>query len=277
MQAGRQWFTAALAALSLSGIAQASDLKVTFTNLTPAGGVGVAPLWVGFHNSSFDAFDLGTAASLGIERAAEDGNPTQLGSIFAATAAGGVQGVLPGGPAFSGDTRTLTFSGLDLAGANRYFSYAAMVVLSNDFFTGNDNAEQFDLSSLLPGSKLSIYLSAGNVYDAGTEVNDFHDSAANGKYGIGGGQKGPNQGADEHGVVHQLTGNPYASFLGQDLVPEGHDWGALNFNGSTANFARIDIEVAAVPEPESYALMLAGLSAVAWVARRRADRKAARA
>lgn len=262
---------AAAASLALSGAALATDVKVTLTQLAPPGGVGIAPLWVGFHNGSFDAFDAGFAASLGIERAAEDGNASQLGTIFAATASGGVQGTLPGPPAFPGAVRALTLNGLDLAGANRYFSYAAMVVLSNDFFIGNDNATQFDLAGLAHGGKVSLLVGgAGQVWDAGTEVNDFRYSLANGAFGIGGGQTAANQGSDEHGVVHVVTGNPYPGFLGQDLVPAGYQWGNLDFS-SQGPFARVDIEVVAapVPEPSSAALLLAGLGLAGFVARQR--------
>lgn len=259
----------ALAIVALGGAAQAADVKVTLTQLAPAGGVGIAPLWVGFHNGSFDAFDAGYAASLGIERAAEDGDASQLGTIFAATASGGIQGTLPGPPAFPGAVRTLTLANVDLAGQNRFFSYAAMVVLSNDFFIGNDNATQFDLSSIAKGGKISLLVGgAGQVWDAGTEVNDFRYSLANGAFGIGGGQSSPNQGTDEHGVVHLVTGNPYPSFLSQSLVPAGYQWGNLDFSTQSA-FARVDIEVAAVPEPSSYALMLAGLALAGFVVRRR--------
>lgn len=257
------------AAATLATGAQAADVKVTLVQLSPAGGVGIAPLWVGFHNGSFDSFDAGYSASLGIERAAEDGNAGQLSNIFAATASGGVQGTLPGPPAFPGAVRSLTLSGVDLAGQNRYFSYAAMVVLSNDFFIGNDNATQFDLSALANGGKVSFLVGgAGQVWDAGTEVNDFRYSLANGAFGIGGGQTEANQGTDEHGVVHLVTGNPYPGFLSQDLVPAGYQWGNLDFSNQGA-FARIDIEVSAVPEPSTYAMMLAGLAFAGFVARRR--------
>jgi len=253
-------------------LTQAAEVKVTLTNLAPTDGVGLSPLWVGFHNGSFDTFDAGAAASVGIERTAEDGNAAPLSGLFAASSAsvaGGVQGILPGPPAFSGNVRSLAIQNVDLTGSGRYFSYAAMVVLSNDFFISNDNAKQFDLSSIANGGKITLLVGgAGQVYDAGTEVNDFAYSLANGHFGIGGGQTAANQGTDENGVVRLVTGNPYTSFANQGDVPAGYQWGGLDFNAGSA-FARIDIEVAAVPEPASLALMLAGLITVAGLARRR--------
>lgn len=274
----RPWAGAAALCLAAVGMqatqdAHAAHVQVTLSNVQAAGGLGIAPLWLGFHDGSFDAFDVGSAASVGIERAAEDGNAAVLSSLFAASTPTGVQGTLPGPPAFPGAVRTLGFDDVDLSGAGRYLSYAAMVVVSNDFFVGNDNPLAIDLSALSKGGKLTIYIGgAGHVYDAGTEVNDFHDSLANGAFGIGGGQSMANQGADEGGVVHVVTGNPYLSFLGQDLVPAGYQWGALDFNASGLPVARLDIEVTPVPEPASLALALAGLGLVTAARRLRARR-----
>jgi len=262
---------AALLTVGLAGAAHAAnDVSVTFTNLAPPGGVGTAPLWVGFHDGSFDAFDVGSAASIGIERSAEDGDSAPLSGIFGASVPGGTQATLPGPPAFPGDVRSTTFSGLDLGGAARYFSYAGMVVVSNDFFIGNDDAMAIDLSSFaVSGGTLSFLIGTpGSVYDAGTEVNDFNFSLANGAFGIGGGQTMGDQGTAENGVVHVVTGNPFPSFLGQDLVPPGYDFGPIDFNAYDA-IGRIDIQIAAIPEPETYALMLAGLGYLGWMTRRR--------
>lgn len=157
---------------------------------------------------------------------------------------------------------------VDLSGANRYLNYAAMVVLSNDFFIGNDHA--LDLGTLAKGGSLSLSLGGnGQVWDAGTEINNFRYSAANGAFGIGGGQTGPNMGEDEHGVVHLVTGNPYANFQSASLVPQNFNWAPLNFNYNPA-FGRLDIAVTAVPEPESYAMLLAGLGLMGVALRRRA-------
>ena len=66
---------AASVALGLSaGAHAATDIKVTFTNVSPAGSVGTSPLWVGFHNSSFDLFDAGRGRQFGPARHAVRGH-----------------------------------------------------------------------------------------------------------------------------------------------------------------------------------------------------------
>ena len=105
---------AGAATLAAPSMASAADVRVTFTNVSPAGSVGLSPLWVGFHNSSFDLFDAGSAASLGVERISEDGNSAPLSTLFAATTLTGAQGTLPGPPAFPGAVRSMDFTGLDL-------------------------------------------------------------------------------------------------------------------------------------------------------------------
>ena len=257
----------AFAALLASSGALAADVTFTYTSLAPSGGVGVAPLWIGLQNGGYTVFSPGQTASAGLEQAAEDGSSAGLTSAFAAANPTGVQGTLVGAPAFSGDVRSLTLHNVDLGAANRYLSYAGMVVVSSDYFLGNTSA--IDLSSLALGGSMTLMLGgAGGVYDAGTEINDFNYSVANGAFGFGGGQSVPGQGNAENGVIHVVTGNPYASFLGQDLVPANYDWTALNFNQQPA-FGSLTISVSAVPEPAEAALLLAGLGAMGLVLRRR--------
>ncbi len=58
---------------TITSPAAAITLKVTMTNLAPRQGQGIAPVWFGFHDGSFDLFDEGQPASLAIEMMAEDG------------------------------------------------------------------------------------------------------------------------------------------------------------------------------------------------------------
>jgi len=251
---------------------QAQQVRVTVTNNAPSGGVALTPVWFGFQDGSFDTFEVGNAASPGLESIAEDGSPVALSNAFNAAITGGVDGAIafqtPGGgrPILGGETTSATFT----VGSNNFVSYASMLLISNDYFIGNNNA--LDISSVLAGAgALSFDVNA--VYDAGTEVNDFASSAANGApfFGLGGGQTGPNQGADENGVVSLLstTGDPFASFANIGLLGPGGVPANFNFNDVTLYPRGIaTITISAVPEPGSLTA-LAGLACFGVLRRRR--------
>ena len=82
---------------------------------------------------------------------------------------------------------------------NRYLSYASMIIPSNDAFIGNGDPLAhaiFDGSGQFVGADFLVL--GSDVSDSGTEVNSEIDVAF-----LAGpnGQTGPNQGADENGVV----------------------------------------------------------------------------
>lgn len=192
------------AALFIGTTAQAGsvDIQVEFTNNAPSNGVIFTPVWTAFHDGSFDTFNLGEKASAGLESLAEDGNTAGLSNEFNASSAGsngGVDGTLAGivGP---GGTSNGIFT-VSTTGNNDYFSYASMLLPSSDFFIANNNP--LDISDLLDGVVSSFSFDVFRVYDAGTEVNDFGTAPTppNAARGIPGGQTGPNQGADENGLV----------------------------------------------------------------------------
>jgi len=253
----------------LSQSTQAQQVQVSVTNNAPANGIALTPFWFGFHDGTFDTFNIGSAVTAGLESLAEDGAVGTLSAEFNAAAVGGVDSNIGGGnalpflgaggprPILGGESTSAVFN----VGSNNFLSYASMVLISNDFFVGNDSA--LDISSVLAGGG-PITINVGSVYDAGTEDNDFATSAANGApfFGLGGGQSGPNEGATENGVVTLVspTGDPFAGFansalLGPDGVPA-----TFNFNDPaqyTSGIATITISAVAVPEPGSLTLLAA--------------------
>ena len=81
----------ALAAATLiAEPASAREVQVTIENLAPADGNFLTPAWVGFHDGTFDVYDLGAPASAALERLAEDGNTEPLSDGFHGTALGAV-------------------------------------------------------------------------------------------------------------------------------------------------------------------------------------------
>lgn len=158
-------------------------ITVTVENLTEEGGIYLAPFWAGFHNGNFDTFNSGEAASVEVERLAEDGNLSPLMDAFDAAQPDGTQGVLLGldgvpGPFDPGEEVSMSFN-IDDPAAARYFSYAAMAVPSNDAFVGNDDPdflELFDVDGNYLGDT-SFYVYGGQIWDAGTEDNTEMDAA----------------------------------------------------------------------------------------------------
>ena len=251
--------TCAFLATTLS--VQAADVRVTVTNDADPGGTYLTPTWVGFHDGSFDVFDLGAVANSGVEAVAEDGNPGPLGTLFAGNGLGGVVG---GGPIAPGASASAEFS-IAEDGSNSFVSFASMLLPSTDFFIGNDDPHALSLSGLLDGTFSAVTFVVTQVYDAGTEINDFATSAANGLFGIPGGQGGPNQGADENGVITIASGADYLAYLnlgGTDVAP-------FNFD-NYESLATITIESvpAPVPVPASLPLIASAAAALGFVRRR---------
>lgn len=168
---------AALGLLAIAGtanVANAVQLQVTIENLAPVNGNFLTPVWVGFHGG-YDIFNPGELASPALEALAEDGNTSLLSNAFTASGLGTVQGVIagPGGPIAPGDVATATFD-VDASDPNgRFFSYAAMLLPSNDAFIANADANGFqifdDMGNFVGAD---FFVMGSEVYDAGTEFND---------------------------------------------------------------------------------------------------------
>ncbi len=244
--------TVAIAASStVLNAATAATLKVTVENIAPEGGIFHSRTWVGFHDGVFDLFNDGEPAPEFLQRLAEDAitEPTgdfqdTLSTAFAASGAIGVDGTVlgPNGPFLDflpGDSESLTFN-IEDPTTTRYFSYAAMILPSNDAFFGNENpfaVEIFDENGKFVGADFII--TGNQIGDAGTEVNDeiFENTAALG-------QAAPNIGVDENGVVA-----PHPGF-----IPGGNILTAFpNGDFTQPNFQVARIRVEKVPEPAATA------------------------
>lgn len=208
-------------------------VTVVIENLAPANGTWLTPVWVGFHSGTFDAFDTGSAASTALERLAEDGNAGPLSALYSGEEAviqadTGVPQLAPGETA----TRTFVLDSSDPA--NRYFSFATMVIPSNDAFIGNDDPlahRVFDDSGNFLGGYITI--TGDQVLDAGTEVND--ELPQNTAFF---GQTTPNTGVDENGVVHAHPG--YLS-PGSGGILDDPDFANADFTQPGYQVARITL------------------------------------
>ncbi len=212
------------------------DVTVKIENLAPMSGNFLTPVWVGFHDGSFDLYNLGEAASAELERLAEDGNTGPLSEAFQSAGAGSTDATLPGpnGPIAPNDVLMHTFT-LDATDpADRYLSMASMVIPSNDAFVANGDPVAhpiFDESGAVVA--VDFFVVGGDVRDAGTEVND--ELPANTAFF---GQAAPDTGDAEDGVVSAHPGfNPVGSggilddamFSGADFTVAGYPIAKVSF------------------------------------------------
>ena len=218
-----------------------SSLKtvaITVENLAPSQGTALSPLWFGFHDGSFAAVSQGSPASTAIERLAEDGTTGFLTIEFSGGGAGLVQGTVFGGStpfnlALPGERVTLKVL-LDVSRPDSlYFSYAAMVIPSNDAFIANEDPKSHrvvDGYGRFVGA--DIVVAGEDVLDAGTEVNDEAPLHAAGA--------GPisifDAGVAEKGVVHKHEGYQRGGTILSNPM-----WANADFKAPNYQVARITV------------------------------------
>ena len=246
---------------------QAEYVTVQIKNTALDDGILLAPVWIGFHDGSYDLFDMGQPVLAGsaLERLAEDGNPEPLQVEFGSSVPGGISGIVMGFEGFPdipvfepGEQASAAFD-LDPA-LNRFLSFAGMVLPSNDAFIANDDPiaiELFDAFGNFKG-KQTILIFGTAVYDAGTELNNEMDAAFLN-------QSAPDTGATTSDAVRRHPGfigsfaNPAP---GQDPVILGaHIEPGLFINPIAADFTRPDVvvaEIVIIPEPATVVLLLGG-------------------
>lgn len=212
-------------------------LQIQIESLTATGGLAQTPFWLGFHDGGFEVGRAGTSASQfgGLELIAEEGDPSELAARFAAESSG-IDTVVTspegfaGAPVFEpGETVTQVIEISD-SNINRFFSYASMIIPSNDAFVANLDPrgfQLFDANGNFQGAR-SFTITGKNVWDAGTEVNDASGGAA---FSTEGGTS-----VDENGVIRMHDG--LDDFIGTGL-PTGATLGSAF--ASNTPLARITI------------------------------------
>ncbi|MET0309328.1 MAG: spondin domain-containing protein, partial [Sphingomonas sp.] len=219
-------------------------VTVTVQNIAPPNSVGVAPLNVGFSNGSFDAFNNGGTAPPSIVAAAELGNGSKWQAAFAAADPAAVIGTVGSAPMPPGAIASTTFT-VD-GKTNPFFSFAAMVVPSNDSFIGNDDPEAyrlFDAQGNLLVTSITLY--GRDIWDAGSEL--FNPANAAYIAGSDATLRDPENGTIRHSFAD------FAKFNGLLTAP-----GYKFDSGMSADtpFYRITFSVAGVPEPASWGMMI---------------------
>ncbi len=177
----RMFVPAAIAATAIapSVLAGTSQLRITVENLAPTNSVSFAPLRFGFHDGTFDVFNEGETATAPIISVAEGGSGADWFPEFAAQQPNGDSGSVfpnPAGPLLPGQSGFVDIT-VD-SSINRFFTFAAMVVPSNDYFIGNDSGTQYEIfdsnGNFVP---TVINQTAADIWDAGSEVDGAFGAA----------------------------------------------------------------------------------------------------
>jgi len=242
-------------ALCATASAAPLRLSVKIENLAPTDSVSFAPLPLRSHSGVFDAFDSGSPATAPIISVAEGGSGSDWQPAFAAADPAAIRGTI-GGLLQPGEARSGVFV-VDTM-LNPFFTFASMVVPSNDFFIGNDSPTShrlFDASGRLVLA--SILQTASDIWDAGSESFDPAAAAFVGTNALR---------TARNGVVRFN----FAELAGFNGLPTGA--GYVFTSGLAAATEVYRISFAEVPEPGTWPLLAGGLFGAAWIARRRPGR-----
>lgn len=247
---------------------QQVELTVTIENLAPENGTFQTPFWVALHDGTFDIYDRNQPASnepqpgsVALERLAEDGNTGPITEEFASLSEG-MDATVPGpnGPIGPGETASTTFTVDPMSPEVRFFSYASMVLPSNDFFVANGDPQAHQVFDDNGRLVVDAFVVGGDeVLDAGTEIND--EVPANTAFF---GQQAPDTGGDENGVVtgqaEGLTGFAPASEGGILADPQ---FSNADFTEPGYQMVRISFEVTPiVTDNRVYLTRLSGANEV---------------
>lgn len=244
----------------------AVQVRVTVENLAPANSIALAPFRFGFGNGTFDSFDnnqtaflLGAAsiAEAPIVTIAEGGSGSNwfpafqaaepnadLGSILGPT----IPPILPG---------QMSSTVIDVDPTNRFFTFATMVVPSNDHFLGNANPIAFEVLDVNGNVALTSFTEdASRIWDAGSET----ENPANAAFLVG----GVNDQRENENLPVTFNFADLSAFNGLTTAA------GYVFDSSllSTNTPVLRVSFQAIPEPSTVTLVLLGTLAAAFVARR---------
>jgi PEP-CTERM motif len=258
---GLAGITAAIAAaIAITAPASAKAVKLTIKieNLAPANSISFAPLRYGVGNGTFDAFNIGQTATAPIISVAEGGSGSAWLPAFAAADPGAVLGSI-GGALTPGSTLSSMAFDIDTA-VNQFFTFASMVIPSNDLFIGNDDPAEYKIFDTAGNLLINtIEVTGGEIWNAGSEAADPLNAA----FVVGGTNA---LRTPENGVV-EFSFAELAIFNGLTTAA-GYVFDSSSLRNTTGIY-RISFSAQDVPEPGTLSIMALGFIGAGAVAHRR--------
>lgn len=254
----RNRWALALPAALVAATAQAALVNVTITieNLAATNGISFAPLHYGFNQGVFDSFDINSAATAPIISIAEGGSGSAWQPAFASAEPTATRGTI-GGALLPGNTASMTVTVNTLL--NQYFTFASMVIPSNDHFIGNDAPTEYRLFDAVGNLLLSsITQSASDIWDAGSETFDPLAAAFL--------QIGNN---DLRTPQNSTVGFNFSDLAGYNGLTTAAGYVFNSGLTDSTDVYRISFNATTVPEPQTLGLVLSGLALSGWFSRRR--------
>jgi len=254
----------AAGAVAMAGSAvNAEVISIQIENTGASDGFFFTPFWVSASNGGFDSYNTGEVAGgfPGITEIAEGGNTGPLSDAFSMSAAGLAGGVetTATAVAFGGDAPVFspgesTIFDLDVgdSSVNRYFSFASMVIPSNDLFVGNDNPFSyaiFDMAGNFNGTTV-IEIYGRDVNDNGSEFNSATGGAA---FSANGGSSVSESGMIRDFFTESGDSAYLTSFIGSDTAN-----GAMIGSAFGADDLIARITITQIPTPGGLAALIGG-------------------
>ena len=175
---------------------------VEVINKAPKWGTSQTPVWVGIHDGLFDTYDRFEPLPNAMDALVEDGNNAPITEVFSKTPGAVWDGTVGSAPIGPGESVYLPFE-IDIEpGSPLFFSYASMILPSNDAFVSNGDSRANpifdDKGNFIP---VSVNSMGSMALDGGSEVND--EIPSNTAFF---GQATPNTGVTENGIVLEHPG-----------------------------------------------------------------------